>query len=284
MEGYRLTGEAKVSGICEFMDNLLDNECKFLIFAHHKSVMDGIETFAKQKKVEYIRIDGSVSIDKRHERVQAFQYDQRVRVAILSITACSQGLTLTAASTVVFAELTWTPSIMNQAEDRAHRIGQSNSVNIYYLYGKNTIDDIIFSILSEKSQVVSDALDGIVTDYKINRAEKDEIVKEVGELKSKGQLNPVVVNHKKDDPKIDDFFKRKEKLNDFVADRKSKKKKKTVESEEEDVEESDEEEDYYDFGLKMKQVDPNINKTTVIPSLSEFNIKNQNRNSIEEEK
>jgi SWI/SNF-related matrix-associated actin-dependent regulator 1 of chromatin subfamily A len=40
---------------------------------------------------------------------------------------------------------------MNQAEDRAHRIGQQNSVNVYYLYGRETLDDLIFQILSEKS-------------------------------------------------------------------------------------------------------------------------------------
>jgi hypothetical protein len=69
-------------------------------------------------------------------------------------------LTLTAASSVVFAELTWTPSIMNQAEDRAHRIGQKNSVNIYYLHGRQTLDDLIFDLLNYKSLVTTDITDG----------------------------------------------------------------------------------------------------------------------------
>jgi len=112
MNAYRLSGEAKLEGIRDFMDNLIENNCKFIVFAHHKSVMDGLEDYVKKQKVGYIRIDGSTSVDARHERVQAFQNNDDIRIAVLSITACSQGLTLTAASTIVFAEMFWTPSIM----------------------------------------------------------------------------------------------------------------------------------------------------------------------------
>lgn len=91
-------------------------------------------------------------------------------MAILSITAASQGLTLTAASCVVFAELAWTPSIMSQAEDRAHRIGQKNSVNIYYLHGKGTLDDDIYSLLHEKSLVTTGVTDGRKVDLNLKNA------------------------------------------------------------------------------------------------------------------
>lgn len=174
------------------METLIENNCKFIVFAHHQSVMDSLEEFVKSKKVGYVRICGKVGIDQRHERVQSFQNDDDVRVAVLSITACSQGLTLTSASTIVFAELFWTPSIMTQAEDRAHRIGQQNSVNIYYMHGPETIDDILYQILADKSQVVSDALDGKISEYHIRKAEKDHCIEEVKELKSKGTLNPVI--------------------------------------------------------------------------------------------
>lgn len=66
MEAYRLTGESKIGGINEFMDTLLDNGCKFLVFAHHISVMNGLEDYIKKQKVGYIRIDGSVGIEQRH--------------------------------------------------------------------------------------------------------------------------------------------------------------------------------------------------------------------------
>ena len=72
------------------------------------------------------------------------------------------GITLTAASTVVFGELYWTPGVMLQAEDRVHRQGQKNSVNVYYLCANKTLDTLMFDMLKFKSQVTSSALDGVV--------------------------------------------------------------------------------------------------------------------------
>ncbi|EPZ31538.1 P-loop containing nucleoside triphosphate hydrolase domain-containing protein [Rozella allomycis CSF55] len=67
-----------------------------------------------------------------------------IKVALLSITAASVGLTLTSATTVVFAELYWNPGVLVQAEDRARRIGQKDSVNVHYLLAKGTLDDIFW--------------------------------------------------------------------------------------------------------------------------------------------
>lgn len=61
-----------------------------------------------------------------------------------------QGITLTAADHVVFAELHWTPGVIKQAEDRCHRIGQKSSVQIHFLTARGTLDDIMWSMLSRK--------------------------------------------------------------------------------------------------------------------------------------
>lgn len=61
-----------------------------------------------------------------------------------------QGLTFTAASHVVFAELYWNPGHIKQAEDRAHRIGQTTSVNVHYLIAKGTFDTVMWSMLNRK--------------------------------------------------------------------------------------------------------------------------------------
>ncbi len=74
--------------------------------------------------IGYFRIDGSTAPKDRQIGVERFQSDPDCRVALLSITAGGTGLTLTAASMVVFAELYWTPALLMQAEDRVHRIGR----------------------------------------------------------------------------------------------------------------------------------------------------------------
>ena len=81
---------------------------------------------------------------------------------------------MTSSSTVVFAEMHWTPGVMVQAEDRAHRIGQTNPVNVYYLYGEMTLDTLIYPRLHLKSEVISNCLDGEEADFEIENTEKDD--------------------------------------------------------------------------------------------------------------
>ncbi|KAB0381197.1 hypothetical protein FD755_008981 [Muntiacus reevesi] len=118
-----------------------------------ETVMGLITRMFKQTaiaKTRYIRIDGSVPSSERIHLVNQFQKDPETRVAILSIQAAGQGLTFTAATHVVFAELYWDPGHIKQAEDRAHRIGQCSSVNIHYLIANGTLDTLMWGMLNRK--------------------------------------------------------------------------------------------------------------------------------------
>merc|ERR1719322_1858836 len=93
----------------------------------------------------------------RKECVDKFQTQDTIRVAVLSIMAANSGLTLTAAQLVLFAELFWNPGILTQAEDRAHRIGQTDSVIVRYLMATGTADDHLWTLISQKLDVLNKA-------------------------------------------------------------------------------------------------------------------------------
>ncbi|KAM6080452.1 SWI/SNF-related matrix-associated actin-dependent regulator of chromatin subfamily A-like protein 1 isoform 2-T2 [Theristicus caerulescens] len=155
---YSRTAEAKIHSVIEYILELLESgNHKFLVFAHHKIVLDAIVAELEKKHVEYIRIDGSTSSAERQSLCQKFQFSEKQAVAVLSLTAANMGLTLSAADLVVFAELFWNPGVLIQAEDRAHRIGQTSSVNVHYLVAKGTADDYLWPMIQEKIKVLGEA-------------------------------------------------------------------------------------------------------------------------------
>ncbi|KAJ7299854.1 hypothetical protein O6H91_Y133800 [Diphasiastrum complanatum] len=123
-------------------------------------VQEYLTTILEKKKVGYIRIDGATPAISRHTLATKFQDDQKIQVALLGIRAAGVGLTLTAASTVIFAEMSWTPGDLVQAEDRAHRIGQESAVNVHYLHAHDTVDDLIWDSVQNKLENLGQVLDG----------------------------------------------------------------------------------------------------------------------------
>lgn len=124
----------------------------------NESLSDKLQVKKKRQKTIfsdfYLRIDGSTNQIMRHKMVTAFQTDQSMKIALLSITSASIGITLTASSTILFTELWWNPGNILQAEDRVHRIGQKKNVSIIFLLGRNTVDEIIWPKIIQKLKVL----------------------------------------------------------------------------------------------------------------------------------
>jgi hypothetical protein len=167
MMAYQQSGIAKATAVANYLVDWLDGsgKQKILVFCHHQQVMQVLEDAVakKYKGAGHIRIDGSVDSKERALRVKKFQTHAKTRVALLSMTAAGVGLTMTAASSVLFAELHWTPGVLAQAEDRCHRIGQRNAVNVMYCVCMDhdiSVDMSLWNMLGRKVGTLGKVIDG----------------------------------------------------------------------------------------------------------------------------
>lgn len=158
---FSLTAKAKLKAVADYVEECLQEEETLVVFGHHKTMMDFIEERLKTIGVDHVRIDGQVPNFLRPALIAKFQ-DREVRVALVSITALGQGISLTAARRVVFAELHWVPGRLLQAEDRVHRPGQDQHVEVHYCIaeGGQYMDERIFAKLIKKDKVVKEILEG----------------------------------------------------------------------------------------------------------------------------
>ncbi|KAI4457252.1 dna annealing helicase and endonuclease zranb3 family member [Holotrichia oblita] len=149
------TCKIKIPFVCSYILQVLDETDKFLVFAHHQKMLDAIQQLLICRNKKFIRIDGNTTSEQRKYFVDKFQLDDSYACAILSITAANAGITLTRAKLILFAELHWNPSILSQAESRAHRIGQEDEVIARYLLAPGTADDAMWHIIQEKQQTLN---------------------------------------------------------------------------------------------------------------------------------
>lgn len=159
-EGSRIRrelGEAKIPFIVKYAKEILSEKKKLVIMLHHNEVADKVERELSQYNP--VKITGTVSKQERNANVDKFQEDPSVRVAIVSIETGGVGLTLTAADTMLFCEISFVPGANAQAEKRIHRIGQKNPVTIKYLLFDDSLDGRMLEINSDKAATQSKVLD-----------------------------------------------------------------------------------------------------------------------------
>ncbi|KER30254.1 hypothetical protein T265_03304 [Opisthorchis viverrini] len=157
LQYFHETASVKVPALQQYVLDLVEVGRKFLVYAHHTEVLDALSNLLMEKSIDFIRIDGRTNSEQRSVVCRKFQEEENCLVALLSITAAGTGLNMTAASLVVFAELYWNPGALVQAEDRAYRIGQQDSVSVRYLLAEGTADDYIWSLIEKKLNVLSKA-------------------------------------------------------------------------------------------------------------------------------
>jgi len=138
----RITGMAKVKATIKWIEEA--NHDKIVIFAHHKDVISELKNMH-----DTVYIDGSCSQHHREQAVLRFQEGNAKRF-VGNIQAAGTGLTLTAASTVIFVEYSWVPADNRQAADRIHRIGQNNNCMVYFATVPRSVDEDIMKVVKRK--------------------------------------------------------------------------------------------------------------------------------------
>jgi SWI/SNF-related matrix-associated actin-dependent regulator 1 of chromatin subfamily A len=155
MKIRQLIAYEKIPYTCEIIDKCLDQGKKVIVFTNFTMSLDMLHE--KYKKNSVI-LNGSMSKEKKQESVDRFQNEDKIKIFISNIIAGGVGITLTAGEVVVMNDLSFVPAHHSQAEDRAYRYGQKNSVLVYYPVFENTVEKIIYNILQKKKNVIDQVM------------------------------------------------------------------------------------------------------------------------------
>ena len=121
-----------------------------LLFTQMSRMLDIFEIFLNMHHFTYLRMDGATSLPQRQKMMEKFNNDASVFIFILSTRSGGLGINLIGADTVIFYDSDWNPAMDAQAQDRAHRIGQTRDVHIYRLISESTIEENILKKANQK--------------------------------------------------------------------------------------------------------------------------------------
>jgi len=143
----------KLDESANYIKDMLESVDKIVIFAYHHDVMN----FLKYKLAAFnpVILTGKHTLANKQKAVDDFQNKKGVRVFIGQIQAAGTGLTLTAASDVVFVESSWVPGEINQAIDRCHRIGQKHNVTAKFLVVEKSLDETMLKSIFDKEKTIN---------------------------------------------------------------------------------------------------------------------------------
>lgn len=167
----QVCSRAKIERIVADIRNAVDQGQKVIVFSQFTGTIMALRDELAQSKrgtryddaktpILAVTLTGQDDMHARQKSVDAFQNHDDTKVFIANIKAGGVGITLTAASIVMFADMEWSPELHSQAEDRAHRIGQEGTVNVYYYIAGETIEEDIVDILERKRAIIKELMDG----------------------------------------------------------------------------------------------------------------------------
>lgn len=147
------SGSGKLDALLELLRDALPGGHRVLVFSQFTTMLALVGAALKTEGVAYHYLDGNTPSEERMRLVNSFNAGDKP-VFLLSLKAGGTGLNLTGADTVIHLDPWWNPAVEDQATDRAYRIGQGNSVQVYKLIARNTIEDRIYELQQAKRELI----------------------------------------------------------------------------------------------------------------------------------
>lgn len=164
----------KLKQCLDLVTDAIESGHKILIFSSYTSMFEIIEKELNKLNIEYFKLVGNTPVGKRIEVVDDFNNNDSIKVFLISLKAGGTGLNLTSADVVIHYDPWWNVSSENQATDRAYRIGQKNSVQVYKLITVDSIEEKINKMQERKEKLSKDILS--TEETFISKLSKDEIL------------------------------------------------------------------------------------------------------------
>uniref|UniRef100_A0A0K0F8U7 Uncharacterized protein n=1 Tax=Strongyloides venezuelensis TaxID=75913 RepID=A0A0K0F8U7_STRVS len=141
LEDSKFLESSKIDALDKLLPKIKSSSEKVLIFSQFTMLLDILEVYLEIRGYHFRRLDGSTPVMERFQMVEEFNKDDDIFVFLLSTRAGGLGINLTAANNVIIHDIDYNIQNDKQAEDRAHRLGQTKEVNIYRLIAKNTVEE-----------------------------------------------------------------------------------------------------------------------------------------------
>ncbi|COO15695.1 putative SNF-family helicase [Streptococcus pneumoniae] len=174
MEDYQ-GASGKLDSLRDLLVQVADGGHRVLIFSQFKGMLEKIEQELSDLGLTSFKITGSTPAKERQDMTKAFNQGER-DAFLISLKAGGVGLNLSGADTVILVDLWWNPAVEAQAIGRAHRMGQEETVEVYRLVTKGTIEEKIQELQEQKKHLVSQVLDGTESRGSLTLAEIREIL------------------------------------------------------------------------------------------------------------
>lgn len=169
---------AKLDWLMTAIPNLVEEGRRILVFSSFTGMLALIEKGLKELDIPYLSLTGKTPAKRRTQDINRFQ-NEEVPVYLISLKAGGAGINLTAADTVIHFDPWWNPAAEQQASDRAHRIGQDKQVFVYKLISRGTVEEKIYNMQQQKSELASALLATDNSGLKLSEHQWQDLLKPI---------------------------------------------------------------------------------------------------------